>query len=207
MGRKNRHESLSPVSPGCARRSAALPLLTTGCGLFSQEASKSIDPPQNSSQNVSGAADNNGVAAATDQQQTGQSQMTLYLKDSNGLLAPVTVLASLGESEKAGQKAMEMMVEDGPFASELPAGFQAILPKGTTVKQFNLVPDQKLAIVDFSKSFGDYDAAEERQIVEAVTWTLTGMPGIKNVEIWMKASCSRKCLLMACRLTDRLHAQ
>ena len=98
----------------------ALPLLTTGCGLFSQEASKSIDPPQISSQNVSGAADNNGVAAATDQQQTGQSQMTLYLKDSNGLLAPVTVLASLGESEKAGQKAMEMMVEDGPFASELP---------------------------------------------------------------------------------------
>ncbi|MFC5652712.1 GerMN domain-containing protein [Paenibacillus solisilvae] len=163
----------------------ALPLLTTGCGLFSQEASESIDPPQNSTQNVSGAADNNGVDTAA-AQQTDQSQMTLYLKDQNGLLAPVTVLASLGESEKAGQKAIEMMVEDGQFASELPEGFQAILPKGTTVKQFNLVPDQNLAIVDFSKSFSDYTAAEERQIVEAVTWTLTGMQGIKNVEIWME---------------------
>ncbi|BBH19171.1 spore germination protein GerM [Paenibacillus baekrokdamisoli] len=162
----------------------ALPILTTGCGLFSQEASQSIDPPQNSTQNVSGNAADNGTTAAVNQKD--QTQMTVYLKDHNGLLAPVTVLASLGGAEKAGQKALELMVDGGSSAKEIPEGFQAIIPKGTTVKNFTIVPDQKLAVVDFSKSFAMYTAAEERQIVEAVTWTLTGMPGINKVDIWME---------------------
>lgn len=159
----------------------ALPILTTGCGLFSQEASNQIDPPQNSTQNNSIPSNTTGQISTE-----GQTQMTVYLKDSNNLLAPVTVLAALGTEEKPGQKALEMMVEGGALESELPEGFAAVLPKGTQVKDFKTVPDQKLAIVDFSKSFGDYSASEERRIVEAVTWTLTGMEGIQKVQIWLE---------------------
>ncbi|SDX39502.1 GerMN domain-containing protein [Paenibacillus sp. CF384] len=156
----------------------ALPILTTGCGLFSQPASESIDPPQNSTQNVD--ADINPGQTVTE---GNQSQMTLYLKDRNGLLAPVTVLATLGPDEKLGQKALEMMVEGGAYESEIPDGFEAVLPKGTTVKGLSLVPDQKLAVVDFSKSFTDYNVSDERKIVEAITWTLTSLEGVQNVEI------------------------
>lgn len=159
----------------------ALPILTTGCGLFSQEASKSIDPPQTGAQNVDSTVDTAQTAAQGD-----QTQMTVYLKDDNGMLAPVTVQAALGGGEKAGQKALEMMVDGGPYANELPEGFQAVLPKGTQVKGFNIVADQKMAIVDFSKAFEDYNAADERHMVEAVTWTLTGMEGIQKVQIWLE---------------------
>jgi len=162
----------------------ALPILTTGCGLFTRDANQSIDPPQNSSQDVSAAITDVGQAA----NHAGETQMTVYLKDQNGMLAPVTVQAALGEGEKAGKKALEMMVDGGAYASELPEGFQAVIPKGTVVKDFNIVPDQKLAVVDFSKSFGDYNVSDERHIVESVTWTLTSMPDIQKVEIWMEGA-------------------
>ncbi|NBD25874.1 GerMN domain-containing protein [Paenibacillus glycinis] len=160
----------------------ALPILTTGCGLFSQPASESIDPPPNNTQDVSTNVDQDATTA----QGEGQSQMTLYLSDRNGLLAPVTVMSALGQDEKPGQKALEMMVDGSPYANELPDGFSAILPKGTAIKQLNIVPDQKLAIVDFSKEFANYDAADERKIVEAVTWTLTSLQDVQNVKIWME---------------------
>ncbi|AZN42329.1 GerMN domain-containing protein [Paenibacillus albus] len=165
----------------------ALPILTTGCGLFSQPASKSIDPPQNSAQNVNAGADNNGQTVA-EGDQSGSSQMTLYLKDRGGLLAPITVMAGLGTDEQPGQKALEMMVDGGTYASEIPDGFQAVLPEGTVIKGLKLVPDQKLAIVDFSKEFSNYKAEDERQIVEALTWTLTSLPDVNKVEITLEGT-------------------
>ncbi|QHW34128.1 hypothetical protein GZH47_27255 [Paenibacillus rhizovicinus] len=159
----------------------ALPILTTGCGLFSQPASEAIDPPQNSTQNVSTNVDPGQVTAQGD-----QSQMTLYLRDRNGLLAPITVLSTLGQDEQPAQKALEMMVDGSAYANEIPDGFSAVLPKGTTIKQLNIIPDQKQAVVDFSKEFGTYSAADERKIVEAVTWTLTSQPDITNVKLMME---------------------
>lgn len=159
----------------------ALPILTTGCGLFSQQTSQPIDPPQGNTGNAASWQDSGNAA------QTGEgTQLTVYFKDRNGKLAPITVLAPLGSEEKGGQKALEMMVEGGPLASEIPEGFQAVLPQGTQVIGFNVVADQKLAIVDFSQSFTDYNAMDERSIVEAVTWTLTGMPNIEKVKIWVE---------------------
>lgn len=174
----------------------ALPILTTGCGIFSQEASKQIDPPQNTSQNATGAANETaaGQAGATEQtttQPTGtetavqgdQTQLTVYLKDQHQLLAPVSVLASLEGNQKAGQKALELMVAEGPYAAELPIGFEAVLPKGTIVNDLTIEDDQKLAMVDLSSSFGNYAPEEERRIVEAVTWTLTSLPGVNKVQL------------------------
>ncbi|MBM7563819.1 GerMN domain-containing protein [Paenibacillus sacheonensis] len=159
----------------------ALPILTTGCGLFSQPASESIDPPPSSTQNVSTDLDPGQVTA-----QSGQTQMTLYLRDRNGLLAPISVFTTLGQDEKPGQKALEMMVDGSAYSNEIPDGFTAVLPKGTTIKQLSIIPDQKQAVVDFSKEFADYSAADERKIVEAVIWTLTSQPDIQNVKIWME---------------------
>ncbi|MBW7476174.1 GerMN domain-containing protein [Paenibacillus oenotherae] len=158
-----------------------LPVLTTGCGLFSQEASQSIDPPQDNTGNATSWEDSAKAA-----QQGEGTQMTVYFKDRNGKLAPITVLAEIGSEEKWGQKALEMMVDGGPLSNEIPEGFQAVLPQGTQVKGFDVIADQKLAIVDFSKSFTDYNAMDERSLVEAVTWTLTGMEGIEQVQIWVE---------------------
>ncbi|GGG20704.1 GerMN domain-containing protein [Paenibacillus abyssi] len=154
-------------------------LATAGCGIFSKQAAQEIDPPPAESQGGTSAIDD-GQAM----QQGEGSQMTVYLKDRNNYIAPVTLQVAVDENRKAEQLALEMMVDSSEYANQLPEGFQAILPKGTQVKGFNYVKDQKLAIVDLSASFTDYSLQDERRIVEAITWTLTGFPDIERVVLW-----------------------
>lgn len=157
----------------------ALPVLISGCGLFSQQANKPIDPPQ--------AETSDGLELKpTGQagQQGQETSLTVYLQDRNGYLAPISVSANLGENESAGQKALEMMVENGAYASQLPEDFRAVIPQGTQIKKLEYDPEQKLAKVDFSEPFVDYNSQDERVIVEAITWTLTGIEGIEGVEIY-----------------------
>jgi Spore germination protein len=170
----------------------ALPLLTAGCGIFSQNAAKEIDPPPVETQNEpSGSLQQNGTSSETGASmdlQTGETQMTVYLRDSHGYLAPVTLRTTLGDKEQLGQKALEMMTDGGAYADQLPEGFTGIIPKGTSVIKYTESKDTKLATVDFSKSFTDYNAAEERKIVEAIAWTLTGLPDVSGVELMLEGT-------------------
>src|SRR5690606_35507681 len=77
-------------------------------------------------------------------------------------------------------------VEDGAGAQTLPPGFVNLLPKGTTIKGIDINPESKVATVDFSKEFNNYDPANERKIVEAVTWALTEYANVKEVKIWVE---------------------
>lgn len=106
---------------------------------------------------------------------------TLYFKDPNGLVAPVTM--DLPKTPSIGKEALAYMVQGGPESSILPAGFSALLPKGTTF-DMNITQD-KTAIVNFNKSFANYNKQDERKILEAITWTLTSFPTVDNVQLWM----------------------
>lgn len=159
-----------------------LPIVASGCGLFSKETSQNIDPPPAEAQSGAKTGDAGG-AAATAKELGMKSPVTVYLKDANGYLAPVSLETAAGDGSSAGQKALELMVDGGAHASMLPSGFSPVLPKGTTIKSLH-VDKNKLAVVEFSKSFTDYNPQDERSIVEAVTWTLTGINGIQKVELW-----------------------
>ncbi|CAM4120189.1 GerMN domain-containing protein [Paenibacillus alkaliterrae] len=156
----------------------ALPILTAGCGLFSQETSRSIDPPQVEIKDGAEGAET-GQAGVQ-----GQETLTVYLEDRNGYLAPISIPTTLGTNEAAAQKALEMMVENGTYANQLPEDFRAVLPQGTQINSYTYDKEQKLAKVDFSEPFTNYNPQDERTIVEAITWTLTAMTGIEQVEIW-----------------------
>ncbi|WP_138752435.1 GerMN domain-containing protein [Paenibacillus sinopodophylli] len=159
-----------------------LPILTAGCGLFSQETSQSIDPPQiEVKDGVDGAETGQAVV-------DGETQMTVYLEDRNGYLAPISLQTTLGVNEQAGQKALEMMVENGAYAGQLPEDFRAVIPQGTQIKSYKYDKEQKLATVEFSEPFADYNVQDERTIVEAITWTLTAIPGIEGVEVWYEGA-------------------
>ncbi|XEC96483.1 GerMN domain-containing protein [Paenibacillus tarimensis] len=154
-------------------------LMTAGCGIFSEETSREIDPPQ--------IRYEDGLEDSADEQtmeQGQQSQITVYLKDRHGYIAPVTLLTTQEEEKKSEQLALEMMIDGGAYSDLLPEGFQPVLPKGTEIRTLNIVKDQQLAIVDLSEAFADYNIQDERRIVEAVTWTLTGFPEIERVQLW-----------------------
>lgn len=150
-------------------------MLSTGCSLINKkESSQAIDPPP------SGAEAMMDPTAAPVTAETGR-QVTLYFKDPKGLVAPVSVYVP--KTVEVARKSLEYMVDGGPGAAVIPTGFQAILPKGTTVKGIDIKEDKKLAVVDFSKEFNNYNAQDERKIVEAVVWTLTGLPSVDKVNI------------------------
>ncbi|MEX2462153.1 MAG: GerMN domain-containing protein [Paenibacillaceae bacterium] len=168
-------------------------VLASGCSLFkSKGESQAIDPPPINANladetgtviSDSAILDTTGADEAITSEtssKAGTAPITLYFKDANGYVAPISM--DLPNKEQIAKESLEYLVEDGPANAYLPAGFTALLPKGTQVKGINIIPDQKLAIVDFSESFASYNAQDERKIMEAVVWTLTGFPTIDQVQ-------------------------
>ncbi|MEK5026295.1 GerMN domain-containing protein [Paenibacillus sp. FSL M7-1046] len=181
-----------------------VPLALSGCGLFGSE-SAAVDPPPGEVEaqmlEVSGTTElDSGVfapvapeekeavadkdAEAAPPAEAGE-RTTVFLEDGNGLLAPVSLSLPKGESSAMLKDSLTALVSKGAYASSLPEGFQGVLPAGTEVKSVSVDKD-KLAVVEFNSTFNDYDPLEERKILEAITWTLTGQEGIKGVQLWVE---------------------
>lgn len=157
----------------------AIPMVVSGCGLFSKSASEPIDPPQ--TEVIEGQEEQTN--SWFDSTVEGATQYTVYLQDSNGYLAPITLPMAIAEGEQVATKVLEVMVDQGLFATALPADFRALIPQGTEVLSYEFNTETGVATVNFSESFVDYNAADERAIVEAITWTLTSLEGVQAVAI------------------------
>lgn len=158
-----------------------VPLTLSGCNLFSKEASEQIDPPP---------ADVEMQMLGNEQpvqtvKEDNPNAMTVFLQDTHGYLAPLSLNIPLQKGEDAAVKSLEMMVEDGKYKAMVPSGFTTVLPKGTEIKKLTRKKDQKLAIVEFSQQFSDYNVQDERKMLEAITWTLTSYPNIDKVQVWL----------------------
>lgn len=113
------------------------------------------------------------------------SNITVYATDRHGYLAPVSYNFVADDVSTLVKMGLNMLVQDDATASQLPEGFHATLPAGTAVKQVTIQPDQKLAIVEFNEQFGQYKPEEERRVLESITWTLTSVADINQVQLWM----------------------
>ena len=160
-----------------------IPMMLAGCGPLGGKESEAIDPPpaQVETQMLNTAA---GTAL---QGQIGM-QTTVYLSDQKGMLAPVTLGIPKVEGKDPILGGIEAMVDGGDYAPYIPVGFRGLLPAGTQVKQFSVDQENKLAVIEFNINFSQYDAKDERKILEALTWTLTGHEGIDKVQIWMEGA-------------------
>ncbi|OMD08231.1 hypothetical protein BSK66_31905 [Paenibacillus odorifer] len=185
----------------------AVPLALSGCGLFGSE-SASIDapPPEVEAQMLqtegnntldsgvfgpvaqddaqTAVKDSTKTAKATDKTTASGDRTTVYLEDGNGLLAPVSLNLPKSKDSSTLKNSLMALVNKGEYASSLPEGFQGILPAGTEVQSIT-VDKSNLAVVEFNSEFNNYDAADERKILEAITWTLTGQDDIKGVQFWV----------------------
>ncbi|MCO7124752.1 GerMN domain-containing protein [Sporolactobacillus shoreicorticis] len=108
------------------------------------------------------------------------TERVLYLTDANGFVVPQMI--GLPKSNAVTKQVLNYLVADGPISNLLPNGFQATLPSGTEVKHVST--DQRgNATADFSKDLLDIPAANQRQAVQSIVWTLTQFPAIKSVTI------------------------
>lgn len=163
-------------------RSAALAgvivLLTTGCSVLGSGKKSDIDAPPTTGAEVDAAT--TSAAVTIDMTDEITSQMTVFVKDAKGFVTPLSL--ALPKTLSVAKTTLEYMVDGGPETSLLPSGFQALLPKGTKVISLNIKPD-KVAVVDFSKEFLNYDVKDERKILEAVTWNLTNFSSVEKVQL------------------------
>ncbi|KAA9000354.1 hypothetical protein F4V43_14560 [Paenibacillus spiritus] len=112
-----------------------------------------------------------------------ESRTAVYLQNDSGLLAPIALKLPGSGSADALKQSLEALVEGGAYAASLPQGFHGVLPAGTVIK--NVSVDKGTAVVEFGGSFTDYRAADERKVLEAVAWTLTGEDGVSGVRLML----------------------
>ncbi|WP_054956187.1 GerMN domain-containing protein [Paenibacillus dakarensis] len=161
----------------------AVPIMLSGCGPLGGKESKAIDPPPAQVENQM----LNTAAGKSLQGQIGL-QTTVYLSDQNGKLAPVTLGIPQVEGKDPVVSALEVMIEGGSYSGYIPVGFWGVLPAGTEIKQVTVDKENKLAAVEFNKSFSEYKEQDERKILEALTWTLTGHEDIDKVQLWVEGA-------------------
>jgi germination protein M len=110
-------------------------------------------------------------------------QITLYFSDENAMfMVPVTIEIAAGLSvlDKA-QLAIKELLQGPPKGSNL----NPVLWDGTKVISLEWNETEKMLVVNFNKEFVGYGGGStfERQLVSAITCTLTDLPEVKKVQI------------------------
>ncbi|CAM3430386.1 GerMN domain-containing protein [Marinicrinis lubricantis] len=149
-------------------------VLLAGCSFGSDNEERSIDPPPAEQEDQIGESTSEDAAVIENTQ-----PVTLYFKDEQGYVAPVTM--DVPQTEGIAKQALNYMVEGGPGEGQLPEGFTALIPAGTEVLGMDI--RDGLAIVDFSEYFTNYNPHDERKMLEAITWALTGFSTVDQVQI------------------------
>lgn len=80
---------------------------------------------------------------------------------------------------------LESLIQDGPNSSQLPNGFRAILPSDTKLVSLAYEEEQKLLKVNFSKELLDIKEENEEKMIEAIVYTATSIPEIKQVILYI----------------------
>jgi germination protein M len=113
----------------------------------------------------------------------GREEITVYLLDRNGYLAPMSLKWDTEQStpQSSVEKAIAWMTVNEQLADQLPSGFKALLPQGTKVS--SVKENKETIAVDFAVPFLGTIASQERKIIEALVWTLTEIPGINKVKL------------------------
>jgi germination protein M len=155
----------------------ALPL-AAGCTAAKVDTgSAPIDPPP------SGVEEE--MLAAADAPASNEDGLTVYLLDRNGYLAPMT-LRQDGQADAKKtpfETAIAWMTAGSGLESQLPPGFTPVLPKGTKVSSIQADEKAGTVAIDFAAPLPPIPANQERKAVEALVWTMTEQPGIREVRL------------------------
>jgi len=157
-------------------------VLLSGCGLFSTETQKKIDPPKTVTVKEGTVPVSKETTVKEKEVAKDTVKTELYLIDKDGYVVPQTL--ALPKTTSVAKQALEYLVADGPVTNMLPNDFRAVLPEDTDIS-VNINKDNGVATVNFSKEFKNYQPEDEQKILQSVTWTLTQFDNIKSVKLQM----------------------
>lgn len=109
----------------------------------------------------------------------------VYLLNNHNMLSRTKIAstASSNNVEARAKVALESLIKEGPNSNKLPNGFRALLPNETKLVSLNF--ENGLLKINFSKELLDVKADEEEQVVEAIVYTATAIPEVKNIILYV----------------------
>lgn len=121
-----------------------------------------------------------------------QDELTVYLEDGNGYIAPMTLhTGSQNDTKRTpAETAVAWMTKNADNSEQLPAGFSPILPDTTKIK--SIKSKNGTVSIDFASAFPTVPASEERKMVEALVWTMTELPGVQSVKLTVDGQALRE---------------
>ncbi|CAM3740932.1 GerMN domain-containing protein [Cohnella lubricantis] len=130
--------------------------------------------------------------ADTQQDSSDKDELTVYLQDRNGYIAPMTL--RVGSEDSADrtpeETAVTWMTSNSESADQLPPGFSPLLPE--TTKVTSIQSEDGTVTIDFASPFPSVPANQERKMIEALVWTMTELPGVENVKITVDGQALRE---------------
>lgn len=166
----------------------AVILLFTGCLKGEQQSlQQPIDVYDNDNANgeEEDNADNGNKEEKEDTDQVAQVELvnrTLFLLDADGMVVPKTIAIPKDSSKAVARQVLQYLIKDGPITDLLPNGFQAVIPANTEILGVH-INEEGTIIVDVSKEFLQYEANEERQLIEAMVNTVTQFDTVKRMKL------------------------
>lgn len=103
----------------------------------------------------------------------------LYLMDSNGYVARITISGSEGEIIDIARDVLSALIIDGKRSDIIPNGFKALIPSGTEILDVNL--DKDILIVNLSNEILSINALYEEKMIESIIYSLTNIDGVNKI--------------------------
>ena len=107
----------------------------------------------------------------------------IFLLDTNGYLASTKIAITKNSTEEIAKELIEALIIDGNMQDSIPSGFKAVIPSDTKIRSISIA--DTIMKVDLTNDFLNTDIKNEERIVEALTYTLTGLDNIKGIIIFI----------------------
>ncbi len=107
----------------------------------------------------------------------------IYLINKDNYVVRCTMVVNSSDDISKIKELIDALTIDHDNAY-IPSNFKKVIPKNTRVLNISL--DEGLLKIDFSKEFLDIDKEIEEKMIEAIVYTLTEIPSVKGVMIFVE---------------------
>lgn len=109
----------------------------------------------------------------------------VYLLDQYQMVARANVYMNHGSNiEEQASKMLNLLIVEGESESKLPSGFRGIIPSDTKI--LGITYKENVLKVNFSKELLNVDEKLEEKVVEAIVYTLTEIPDVEKVILYVE---------------------
>lgn len=111
---------------------------------------------------------------------------SIYLLNKENYVSRVNMVINNKETLAKIKEIINILTIKSKESEYLPADFYGVIPSGTQINTLTL--EEGLLKIDFSKEFLNTDITTERKMVESIVYSLTEIPEVKNILIFVEGN-------------------